>query len=322
MNRRSERRAPRLAGALALAALALGWALAARGQAAGQEPGEPAAGAPTDPGPLPPELAATMGAKAAGYMRRALGFTCLERVRATRYHGDEAGNEKVNELEYLLVRDPSQPAGVRAVRSRPGSRGQEVSSELHVPDPHLWTQLFDPAIRSTLRFRVGAWRTTPYKLVIPIEWESAAPVFEGRRITEWSGTVLVEYKTGNLVHLTAHPNLQDERLQAELQRYLTAFRIMGIATVAPPRGQELDVFFEYEHDKFTYPTRMELTWFQQVHRDARSIVSRQAVDYGEYRFFGTRVRDRIPPLLYPGPAGSPPPGSLKTEPPPADDEGD
>jgi hypothetical protein len=162
--------------------------------------------------------------------------------------------------------------------------------------------LFEPRIRSLLYFQPGEWRTTPWRLAMPIRWISSAPVFDGRRITEWSGVAEVEYGTGALIRVVARPSFQDERIAAELQRYLTAFRFMGLSTVPPPVGQELSVDFDFEHEGFSYPTRVELVTFRQVHRDVRQTVARRVVEYTDYRFFGTTMEDHIPPLLWQTPA--------------------
>nr|MCU0229857.1 hypothetical protein [Acidobacteriota bacterium] len=173
-----------------------------------------------------------------------------------------------------------------------------------------------PAIRSTLRFQVGEWHTTPYKLAIPVSWVTSAPVAGLRRITEWTGTAEVEYRTGSMVRVVARPSLQDERLKTELARYLTAFRFIGFAFAPPPLGVELTVEFDYEHEGFTYPTRAELLTFQLVHEDQRRTVSRQVATYDQYRFFGTTVKDEIPPLTWNAPERLPVP--LPPSLPPAD----
>lgn len=257
-------------------------------------------------GPLPEELSVVMEAKARGYARRALGFSVSERVRDASYSGDDATRVRFKEYDYLLVRDGAGPEGFRAFRTRPGEK-DEVRLDLPFPDAFLWTQLFRPGIRSTLRFSVGEWRTTPYRLAIPITWVTAAPVFAKRRITEWTGTVEVEYRTGNLVRVVAHPARQDERLKAELARYLTAFRFIGIPFAPPPIGEELIVDYDFEHEGYTYPTRIELLTFRLIHEDEREIVSRHVIEYGDYRFFGTQVRDEIPPLTWNTPEQLPKP---------------
>ncbi|RMF73871.1 MAG: hypothetical protein D6738_07830 [Acidobacteria bacterium] len=254
--------------------------------------------------PLPDELAAVLEAKSAGYARRALGFSCRERHREAGYRGGEARRERIREFDYLLVADKSAPEGFRAVRTRPdrpSSRG-EVRVERDFPEPFLWSQLFRPAIRSTLRFRIGAWHTTPWKLVIPISWISGAPVLEGRRITEWTGTAEIEYRTGNLIRIVARPNFQDQRMEMQLREYLIGMRILGFSLTPPPDGIELTVDFGYEHEGYTYPTRVVLHRFRQVHRDVRRTLTREVFEYDDYRFFGTVTQERIPPLVYQPPA--------------------
>lgn len=271
--------------------------------AAGPETGAEATGW----GSLPQELVRVLEAKSAAYARRALRFTCIEQIRRASYHDGEAGAEVRRAVEYLLVRDRAQAGGFRALRSRLGSAGRtEVSIDQGFPEPYLWTQLFDRSIRSTLRFSVGAWHTTPYRLAIPVRWRSSAPVVDGRRITEWSGRAEIEYRTGNLLEIVARPNLQDERIVRELERYLTAFRILGFPLASPPLGKELTVRFDYEHDGFTYPSEVELHVFRQVTRHSRETVRRKVVRYVDYRFFGTAVEETIPPLLFdPGDQGRP-----------------
>ncbi|MCU0253685.1 MAG: hypothetical protein MUE47_04000, partial [Acidobacteria bacterium] len=84
----------------------------------------------------------------------------------------------------------------------------------------------------------------------------------------------------------------------------------------PPLGVELTVEFDYEHEGFTYPTRAELLTFQLVHEDQRRTVSRQVATYDQYRFFGTTVKDEIPPLTWNAPERLPVP--LPPSLPPAD----
>ncbi len=254
--------------------------------------------------PLPDELAPVLEAKSEGYAHRALGFTCREIHRAAGYRRGEARRETIHEFDYLLVPAPDAPEGFRAVRTRPGRRSSraETRVERDFPEPFLWTQLFRPAIRSTLRFRVGAWRTTPWKLVIPVSWISGAPVATGRRVTEWSGTAEIEYRTGNLVRVVARPNFQDQRMEMQLREYLTGMRILGFSLTPPPEGIELTVDFDYEHEGYTYPTRVELHRFRQVHRDRRATVTREVFEYRDYRFFGTATEEDIPPLVYSPPS--------------------
>lgn len=257
---------------------------------------------------LPPELASVLEAKSAGYTRRALHFTCREKIRKAKYKEDQAGKDVFTEYDYLLVRSPETLEGYSALRTRPGSKNLEGEKvDLAFPEPYLWSELFDARIQSLLRYRVGSWRTTPWRLAMPISWTTSSPVGDGRRITEWAGIADVEKFTGNLVRVVAHPAFQDERIAAELERYLTAFRFMGLSTVGPPIGFELTVDFDYEHEGFTYPTRVELTTFRQLHREVRQTVSRQVVEFTSYRFFGTKVEDHIPPLLWSPPAAAPEP---------------
>jgi len=257
------------------------------------------------PGPLPAELAEILAAKARVYRNRTLLFTCTERVRRTTYReGRATENERWDEREYLFTRDESAPLGFRALRTRPGSRGKRaVRSRLAMPEPWFWPQVFSPAVRSTLRFRVGTWHTTPWKLAIPISWVSAGPTIDPSRITAWSGTIEVEYRTGNVVRVIARPNFQEERIQRELARWLTAFRFLGISTAAPPIGREIEVSWDHEKDGLTYPTRVELRTFVQVTPNRRWTREVQVVEYTDYRFFGTTVEEHVPPLTW-TPGGS------------------
>ncbi len=261
---------------------------------------EPITSGNTGWGLLPAELQTVLEAKAGAYRQRATNFICTERVREVEYEGREAQNEKVREYDYSMTRDPSAPEGVRAVRLKPGAApdAKEIDLRLPFPEPYLWFQVFEPAVRSTFRFNVGEWHTTPYKLAIPVTWQSSAPVLDGRKVTEWSGVAEVEWRTGNLVRVVARPSLQDERLLAQMQRYLTAFRFLGMSTAPPPLGQELTVSFGYDSDGFAYPQRVELATFQQTGRETRATVSRQVVEYSNYKFFSTDTTYEVPPLTY------------------------
>lgn len=256
-------------------------------------------------GLLPVELASVLEVKSRAYVERATSFVCIESVRDAEYSGHEARDERVRDFEYTLVRDRSVPEGLRALRIKPGTAGpnaDEERLELPFPEPYYWSQIFQPNIRSTFRFQVGEWHTTPYKLAIPIAWVSSAPVEAGRRVTEWSGTAEVEWRTGNMVRVIARPSLQDERLLAQLQRYLTAFRFLGVSTATAPIGQELTVDFGYDRDGFSYPQRVELSTFQQMGRERREVLRRQVVEYRDYRFFTTETTEEVPPLTYATPA--------------------
>lgn len=248
---------------------------------------------------LPDELALILEQKARVYRERALGFTCRERRRLAEYNGREASSERIREYDYILVADAERPEGLAAVRTKPGrpeDSGENV--DMDIPEPYFWTQIFQPSIRSTLRFRVGEWHTTPWKLAIPVSWISSSPVFEGERITEWTGTMEIEYRTGNPLKVVARPSFQDERMRLQLERYLTAWRFIGWSAAPPPDGVEVTIHFDHEHDRFTYPSRVEIHRFRQVHRDTRVTISRELLEYGDYRFFGTATQEEIPPLVY------------------------
>ncbi len=264
-----------------------------------------AAGDTGEAGPLPPELAEILAAKSEVYHRRSLLFTCTERVRRTTYReGRATENERWEERDYLFTRDPRAPFGLRALRTKPGSGGRRpLRSGLAMPEPWLWPRIFSPPVRSTLRFRVGHWHTTPWRLAIPITWISSGPTLDPTRITAWSGPIAVEYRTGNVVRVVAHPNFQERRIRQELARWLTAFRFLGISTAAPPIGREIEVSWDYEKDGLTYPTRVELRTFVQVAPDRRWTREVQVVEYTNYRFFGTTVEDHVPPLTW-TPGGS------------------
>ncbi len=252
---------------------------------------------------LPGEIAEVLRVKAAGYESRALGFSCRETIRTTAYSDGHANKERRREYDYLLVEDPLSPSGLSALRTMPGS---SVTTGLKVnipfPEPYLFYRIFADAMRSTLRFQVGQWHTTPWRLAIPLSWTSSAPVFQHERINEWSGTMDIEYRSGNIIRIVAHPNYQDERLKKELEHYLTAFRIMGFSTATPPIGLELTIDFDFEHEGFLYPSRVELRTFRLLHRDLRVTESKTIVIYKDYKFFGAHAEENIPPFLYRPPA--------------------
>ena len=252
-------------------------------------------------GSLPRELVDILAKKASAYAVRALDFTCFEEVRRAEYKNEDALRQIDRRYEYLLIPDPTNAGGYRALRSKPGSEGRnEERVNLGFPEPFLWTQIFDPAIASTFKFKVGEWRTTPWDLVRPITWISSAPLREGNRVTEWSGTVEVEFDYGNIVSVRAEPNLQEETINAALDKYLQAFRILGFSTAAPPIGRELTAQFEFknEEDGLRYPSRVEMRRFRQVSKTYRTTKNRQRVDYVDYRFFVIREREEIPPFDY------------------------
>jgi hypothetical protein len=279
------------------AALATLSTFAALAVALGQElPPPPRQGAWS---PLPAELVSVLEPKAEAYRDRALNFTCTELIRSTQYEDEVAGDERIRTFDLLLVEAPDRPSGLRAVRTRPGDPDADpVDIDLPFPEAYAWTQLFQENVRSTLRFKVGDWHTTPWKLAIPISWISSAPLLEQDRITEWSGTAEIEFRTGNLLQIVARPSFQDERLRRALENYLTSFRVLGFSLAPPPEGVELTVDFGYDHEGFTYPTRVELREFRQVRRDVRATISRRVIEYRDYRFFGTAVEEDIPPLTY------------------------
>jgi hypothetical protein len=245
------------------------------------------------PGPLPGELAAPAELRAAAYDERALRFQCIERSRSARYRRGEAVREKGKSQRYLLVRD-QEGLIYRELRGRPGSRGDlSDRPRFDFPAPYAWTQLFEPRMRSSFRFRVGEPETTPWRLARPIEFEASAPVLEGRRIIEWSGTAWLEVKTGNLLRIVARPNLQDERLPAEFDRWIRAFNLIGFHLAPTPRGREIEVLFDRQHEGFLYPSRVELRTFRMVARNRVVTESRTLVEYGRYEFFRSDARDDL-----------------------------
>jgi hypothetical protein len=271
---------------LSLAGLA-SLALLAGALASADPPGE------SRPGPLPEELASLLEARSAQYDGRALRFQSLERSRAVRYRRGEAVREKGKSERYLLVRD-EEGLVYRELRGRPGSRGGlSDKPRFDFPTPYAWTQLFEPRLRSSFRFRVGEPETTPWRLARPIDFEAAAPVMEGRRITEWSGTAWVEVKTGNLLRVVARPNLQDERLPAAFDRWIRSFNLIGFHLAPTPLGLELEVRFDREHEGFLYPSRVEMRTFRLVARNRAVTVSRQVVDHTRYEFFRSDARDDL-----------------------------
>ncbi len=259
-------------------------------------------------GELPTEIVGVMRAKSGAYAQRALGFSCLETIRQSMYSNGVAGKERVLQYDYLLVEDAGVPGGFAGFRTKPGARDKKAKAakvDLPYPEPFLFNQLFTDALRSTLHFKVGQWHTTPWRLAIPVAWISASPVHNKDRVSEWSGSVEVEFETGNLIRVVAHPNFQEDRLDKELQRYLSAFRFMGFSTQPPPIGLELTIDFDFEHEGFLYPTRVEVHTFRQIHRGVRATVSKLVASYSNYRFFGTHARDEIPPFLYQPPTSTP-----------------
>lgn len=270
---------PALPGAAGLALLAL---LASA---------DPAPESP--PGPLPEELAALLEARAAACDERALRFQSLERSRSVRYRRGEAVREKGESRRYLLVRD-EEGLVYRELRGKPGSRGGlSDQPRFDFPTPYAWTQMFEPRLRSAFRFRVGEPETTPWRLARPIEFEASAPVAERRRITEWSGTAWVEVKTGNLLRIVARPNLQDERLPAEFDRWIRAFSVIGFHMAPTPLGYEIEVRFDREHEGTLYPSRVEMRTFRLVGRDRAVTVSRLVVGHTRYEFFRSDARDDL-----------------------------
>lgn len=267
-------------------------------------------------GPLPQDLARVLEAKADGYGRRALSFSCLERVRTAQYSEGTAEKESWKDFDYLLIKEAGTLEGFRALRYKPGGKDPiSDSSPYPFPEPFLWSLVFEPRISSTLRFKVGTWRTTPWKLAIPIEWSSSAPVSGQQHVTEWSGTAEVEFRTGNLLRIVARPSLQEERLQAQLERFQTAFRLFGFSLAPAPIGSELTVDFDFEHEGYSFPTRVELTTYRLLGFGQRAIVKREVVEFLNYRFFGSQAEEHIPPLTW-HPPGIPLSGPLPQPPAP------
>jgi hypothetical protein len=231
--------------------------------------------------------------RAAAFNQRALRFRCLETSRVARYRQGEAVREKGKHRRYLLTRDETG-AIYRALRGDPtGEGGLSDQVRFPYPEPLAWTQLFDPVLRSQFRFRVGEPATTPWRLARNVEFEAAAPVAGGRRIAEWSGTAWVEVRTGNLLRVVASPNLQEARLLAEYHRWIQAFRFLGLQLAPAPRGQQIQVDFDREHEGFLYPSRVELRTIRMVAAGRVVTESRTVVEYTGYEFFRTEARDEL-----------------------------
>ncbi|MDQ7088554.1 MAG: hypothetical protein Q9Q13_12180 [Acidobacteriota bacterium] len=250
--------------------------------------------------PLPAEIARVLERKAEAYRQRARGFSCTERIRRTRYGNEGAGKEKADDYDYLLVEDRAAPGGFRGLRTRPGSSGRrERRVDLPFPDPYLWSQIFSPAVRSTLRFQVGQWHTTPWKLAIPLDWdllgtEPFRPAHH--RMVGYGGSRVQDGQPLENRGPTQLPGRPDPRRTRPLPHRVPDPRVLG--RPPPPEGLELEVLFGFEHEGQTYPTRVELRTFRQVHRGERRITSRRVVEYRDYRFFGTRVQVEVPPFTY------------------------
>lgn len=251
--------------------------------------------------PLPDGIVATLEARAHGFARRALGFTCREARRRVRYSGGEASGERERAYDFLLAKDEATGA-LRGLRARPGEPDASPTRDaLECPEAYLWPLLFAEPPRGALRFRLGDWASENGRMVLPVTWRSAAPAGDVGSISAWSGTITLG-TDGNPVRLLARPNFQDATIAARRAEYIQSFKFnfFGLVFHTKPRpfGKEVAVDFAHAIDGFSYPSRVELCTFEQVGRalDERAVRRRDVAEYSAYRFFETYSAETIPPL--------------------------
>ncbi len=253
---------------------------------------------------------AILAGAAKRYADHALGFSCLETWTEVRYSGGAAGRESVTESSYLLLETTAPYGGVVTTADRDVLRRALVGRRprIDVPEPYAWSALLarvagpsrDVAATGPPATAVGlgAVRTTPLTLVLP--FRSAAPVRDGNSVDQWTGSIEIDRRDGNLVRVEAQPNFQREILEAKRLRYqqatpITLFGLVQFRTVRKPHGVDVEVLFASKANGIHYPTRMTVTRFEPWGDgpDRRTTTSKAVVEYSGYRFFQTGTREAL-----------------------------
>lgn len=253
---------------------------------------------------LDADLARVLEEKAMAYRAAALGFTCETKTRIEKYVDGDMTSQDVVSHDYLLVEDPSSVTGFRAQHYKPGTDNKADRKAFHgYPEPFLFSQVFNPAIASTLRFHVGEWGSIGPKMVLPIAWQGSAPLLKGENITEWEGTLHLEQGTGDLVRVEAYPLFEAVRAPAQHLKWVRAlkFKFMG-ATVfrfaKPAFTHELEIWYDRVGEKLSYPVRVEYRTYRHfgTRGDQRELKKVVSVEFTDYRFFNTEAIPETAPL--------------------------
>gem|GEM_PF-5456819 len=259
---------------------------------------------------LPADLASLLSAKAEAYREAATGFSCRKQIRKVKFSGGTARKGKKRTYDYLFIEKESGRQLI-ARHFKPGSRsGNGRKSRPSLPEPLLWTQLFDKATASTLKYRIGQPLREDGQLVLPIEWRSFLPFDKGRNIGEWSGTIFLQQSSGNPIRLEATPNFQSELIEAQRERYNQAMQFSIVPfysrKLAPyPDMREVKVLFGDVHEGLAFPALVTLRMFRKTGRkeNDRRLLKAYEIRYDAYRFFRTHssVVDEKPvrPRLHP-----------------------
>ena len=110
---------------------------------------------------------------------------------------------------------------------------------------------------------------------------------------EWSGTVWVEDRTGNIVRVEARPNFQSERILAQWREFQQAFYFPFGRSKPRPHGYMMACVFDYERDGLLFPTRLDLTDVTWIALNREVVDKRLVLTYGDYRFFRTEAEETI-----------------------------
>jgi len=231
------------------------------------------------------------------YARR---FTCTERIREADYgwSSGEAGSERSHTYAYLLLFDEDH-SRYDVLRNPVSKNGQVESGTAHsvdlpAPDAYAWTFLFSTRNQRVLHFYYVGREIKDYRLCHVIDFVSSIPVVEGHDPREWSGTVWIEDGTWNFVRIEADPSFQERRLTGQWRLYTESMNLPWGKLKPRPRGQRIEVEFNYFRDGLLFPTRVDLREFVWVGRGTDITDSRTTMDYTDYRFFQTGTQVVVP----------------------------
>jgi hypothetical protein len=245
---------------------------------------------------LDPKLLETLESLRLEYEWLTRQFVCTESTVHTRRDGEDQSSFCESCAEYSLLSDSR--ATFRAERDsvRGCARRRRCEKPL-APEPLEFISVLAPTLSASLRHAVTQTDTGLTRLF----WSSAAPWTDGVRVSEWSGSILVDPKSRSLHAIEATPNFQAQTLAARQDRYRTSTRVqvlvLGFVLLdkhLAPRPDERRLVVSFA------PTR--LGWLPEISH-VTSCVAKSRSDqaecgevlrhYSDYRFFEVQTESAL-----------------------------
>jgi len=232
------------------------------------------------------------------YRKYALGFTCREIVRASRYDVNAESYKKNQRTVYDYLFEEKPGGGLREVReevieTKAGVKHKSTDFEAPVPPAYSWATLFGPENRGKFHFRPAGQIVKAYRLLVLIDFVGISPNPGGGDIAGWSGQVALDSRSLNLWSVEAQPSGQEQRLQAEIRKYQKAFAIAGVPLASRPHGWKLSVTFGMDLNGLSYPTEQSLSMTSLSSGGKMNLDSKTVFRYEEYRFFKVATEEEL-----------------------------